>query len=613
MYAEPHTGPVHGHRKRKLTSVLVAFALLSISLGCITAQVAFNITPASEGVADVKFTYTQDLSDDYVGAAKRANVELQQDYAQAGQPAPATLFPESWTEMSAAGDPGLPDPNMTITREDEHGYTAEADYAVSAGSDTPDFWNLTIGDVDEDGTQRYIFEVSTPEFAEDFDYAEFVRSRDAPMPPKPPVVRDDADDGGGGLAGLMAAVQAIMEGTISELGIEGWYLLRISKEVDLPVYTYKIAMPGEITAHTINGQTVGTVDSSGNVLTLAIDDAHLTAFGTGPKWIRVESQVSQCDAQCSAYPNMVWDKSAPGPGCTCICEAGYESDDRGDCVACDQVCAAYDPLAVYDPTDSRPNQCGCKCTGDFMEFAWGESDGACRCIAGAERKGSDCVCKNGYVKSTDGTSCVPGSSADPIENCPAGTNCVLNPDECTCGNGTICDPIGGHGDTGTHCSEKIAYIMISTGVTPYQRQWLHNKINAIRTFYRDVGYTTFTVVVNGPDMAVDFLAPPSTRAIAYFGHAGVPSVEKSKWQDLSNRILRSAMLKYAALGVPRDRRQELAQARAKQLDLQYAYMHTCHSADDMSLRDYFVGSGGKYWGHEGVLWGPQALTSYHKP
>ena len=349
MHAEPHTGPVHGYRKRELTSVLVAFALLSISLGCISAQVAFNITPASEGVADIKFTYTQDLSDDYIEAAKRANVDLQQDYAQAGQPAPATLFPESWTEMSAVGDTGLPDPNMTVTREDEHGYTAEASYSVSAGSDTPDFWNLTIGDVDEDGTQRYIFEVSTPKLAEDFDYAEFARNRDAPMPPKPPVVRDDADDGGSGLAGLMGAVQAIMEGTISELGIEGWYLLRISKEVALPVYTYKITMPGQITAHTINGQTVGTVDSSGSEFTLAINDTYLRTFGAGPKWIRIESQVSQCDAQCSAQPNMVWDRSAPGPGCTCVCEVGYESDDRGDCVACDQVCAAYDPLAVYDP------------------------------------------------------------------------------------------------------------------------------------------------------------------------------------------------------------------------------------------------------------------------
>ncbi|MCJ7550028.1 MAG: hypothetical protein MUQ30_10140, partial [Anaerolineae bacterium] len=193
MHTEPHTGPAHGRRKRKLTPVLVAFALLAISLGCITAQVAFDIVPAGEGTADVKFTYTQDLSDAYIEAAKRANVELQQDYAQAGQPAPTTLFPESWAEMSESAGSALPDPNMTITREDEHGYTAETSYSVSAGSDTPDLWTLTIGDVDEDGTQRYVFEISTPKLSEDFDYAEFARNRDAPMPPKPPVVRDDAD------------------------------------------------------------------------------------------------------------------------------------------------------------------------------------------------------------------------------------------------------------------------------------------------------------------------------------------------------------------------------------------------------------------------------------
>ena len=137
MHTEPHTGPAHGRRKRKLTPVLVSFALLFISLGCISAQVVFDIVPAGEGTADVKFTYTQNLSDAYIGAAKRANVELQQDYAQAGQPAPTTLFPESWAEMSASA--ALPDPNMSITHEDERGYTAETSYSVSAGSDTPDF------------------------------------------------------------------------------------------------------------------------------------------------------------------------------------------------------------------------------------------------------------------------------------------------------------------------------------------------------------------------------------------------------------------------------------------------------------------------------------------
>jgi hypothetical protein len=311
---------------------------------------------------------------------------------------------------------------------------------------------------------------------------------------------------------------------------------------------------------------------------------------------------------------MIWDRSASGPGCTCICEAGYESDDRGDCVACDQVCAAYDPLAVHNPTGAAPNSCDCLCTGDLMEFAWGESSGACRCITGAERSGDVCVCTDGYVKSTDGLSCVAASEAvEPAENCPPGTNCLVNPDQCTCGAGNTCDPIGGYGDAETFCSGEVAYVLISSELTPYERQWIHSKISAIRTRYMDLGYTTVTVMVDSAEAATSYLAPPSTKAIAYFGHATEPSIEDAPAGTLRNYVFTRLREEYAALGVPGDAALQLSNARGQNLGLRYAYIHTCHSADNMSLRDYLVASGGIYWGETGLLFAPQSLTQYPRP
>ena len=344
-----------------------------------------------------------------------------------------------------------------------------------------------------------------------------------------------------------------------------------------------------------------------------IDDTYLRTFGAGPKWIHIESQVSQCDAQCSAYPNMMWDKSAPGPGCTCVCEAGYESDDRGDCVACDQVCAAYDPRAVYDPTDSRPNRCGCTCSGDLMEFAWGESDGACRCIAGTESKGDDCVCKDGYTVSADGKSCVEQTPAEPEGNCPTGTNCLQNPGKCTCGSGTVCDALGEYTDPRTFCSPRIAYIFISSEVTSYEYLWITGKARAIRALYKDKGYTTRTIRVNGPSNLIEYLAPPATGAVAYFGHAVEPAVEDLPAATLANSVRGRLQQQYAALGIPPNDAQSLSNPSGQNLGLEYAYVHACHSADDMSLRDYLVGSGGTYWGHDGVLWATQTLTEYTRP
>jgi hypothetical protein len=604
--------PVAQHKRTSRTK-LVLFLILIFSLACVNTEAAFDIAPIDENTADVTFTYSQEITERYIEAAKRANEERRQDYAQAGLPAPEDDFPVSWSEISALTDDLLPDPTLVVTHEDERGFTAETRYTVSRGSDTPDNWTLTLGERDEDGTQRFIFEVDTPRFAEDFDYEAYAQQMAAPMPPKPPAGQTPDGDGGRGLAGLMESLQAIMSGTAAELDLDAWYLQRIVKEAGTPVFIYRITMPGEITAHTIGGVPAGTLDAGGRQVTLVVDDTYLRTFGTHAGTFRVESQVSECEALCAAQPHTIWDKSASGPGCTCICDVGYETDDRGDCVACDQVCAAYDPLAVYDPGDSQANMCGCACTGDLMAFAWGEEGGACRCIPGAERQGDTCVCKSGYAESTGGDRCIEQTGDEPEENCPSGTNCLQNPDACVCDTDTVCDAVGPYTDPDTYCSPKIAYILISSELTSYERQWLHGKIAAIRTLYRDKGYTTFTAPVADEDALVGYLTAPSTRAIAYFGHATQPSLEDMNAVDVGNKVAVALLKQYRGLGIPQSEAAALSRPRGQSLDLDYAYIHACHSADTMALRDYLVGSGGTYWGHAGILFATQRLTAYTRP
>ncbi|MBN1246144.1 MAG: hypothetical protein JXC32_00710 [Anaerolineae bacterium] len=619
MYPEPRPGPMPSLHPSRWSVVLTALLLLIASLACLNTHTAFRITPTEERAAEVHLAYTQMLTEGYIEAARRANADLRQDYAQAGQPAPEGGFPESWTEIAAVSQQQLPDPDLVITETGSRGYTAEASYQVDPSSDAPEGWALTIGDVDEDGVQRFDFEMKTLEASDDFDYVELARSLEAPMPPKPPVPAEDAGGGDDGLGGLFSGLTTLMNGELAEADLNGWYMWRILKEAGIPVFTYEITMPGQVTAHTIDGQTAGTLDDSGSTVTLVIDDDFIRTFGLTGAPFHVQSEVNQCEAQCSTMPHMLWDKSAPGPGCTCICETGYESNDSGDCVACAQVCAAYDPHAVHDPGDSQPNRCGCTCIGDLMTFAWGETGGACRCVGNAVLQGDDCVCAAGYVKSLDGLSCVLASEVvEPVTNCPAGTNCLLNPDQCRCTNGMICDPIAqqnnvGLGDPETYCAGKVAYVMISSELTPYERQWIHGKISAIRSFFTNAGYTTFTVLVYSPGQVVELIAPPSTQAIAYFGHAIEPAIEDIAAGTLRNDIFTWLQKQYAARGSTPNDAFRLSDPRGKNLGLQFAYMHTCHSADNMSLRDYLVRSGGTYWGETGLLFAPQSLTRYPRP
>jgi len=144
----------------------------------------------------------------------------------------------------------------------------------------------------------------------------------------------------------------------------------------------------------------------------------------------------------------------------------------------------------------------------------------------------------------------------------------------------------------------VAYILISKELTDYERTWQAMRVNAMRDFYRGAGYQTLTVYVDAPDDAAAALANPSTQAVAYFGHAAFPSIEGADAAGLGNSVFITLRDRYQALGLSREEAQAAASARSRALGLDYAYIDTCFSLTDNSLRDYLVRSGGTYWGEE---------------
>jgi len=111
----------------------------------------------------------------------------------------------------------------------------------------------------------------------------------------------------------------------------------------------------------------------------------------------------------------------------------------------------------------------------------------------------------------------------------------------------------------------------------------------------------------------DALSNPSTKAIAYFGHADAPKIEGQDAAQLRDNIFRSALEKYRALGLEEPEAREKARERADKPNLDYAYMFSCHSLDNTSLADYLLRSGGTYWGEKGRLFGLWWLEKYVRP
>jgi len=184
------------------------------------------------------------------------------------------------------------------------------------------------------------------------------------------------------------------------------------------------------------------------------------------------------------------------------------------------------------------------------------------------------------------------------------------------------------------CSPKVAYIFISKGLGWYAEWWASDDIAGIRKLYSSMGYTVPpSIHVDHINDIAPYLSRPSTMAIAYAGHGeepgGMPTIEVSAATSgdysVKAAIAQTGKGDKGFLGVcqfgpyaskwvdSKGKLEKILADRVEHPNLDYVFMFSCYSLDNMSMRDYLLRSGGTYWGYKGKLPGNATLTKTLKP
>mgnify|MGYP000185719425 CR=1 FL=1 len=243
--------------------------------------------------------------------------------------------------------------------------------------------------------------------------------------------------------------------------------------------------------------------------------------------------------------------------------------------------------------------------------------------------------------------------SDPNTYCE---NCFNCPEDSQCKAEEICDPLNKLSDPKTGCSPKMAIIFTTNDDPAYT--WWHqlqtqDELKFIREKFKGYKYHVKTVPLSGkltylpkikenqwvPDKTqiAKYLARPSTKAIAFFGHGGA-MIDESKVPLISNYLSKyipslggentAEKLWRSVFNATRSNYQKLynithqeagkmtaqkMQASGWNCGLDYAYIHACHSLDNNTMLDFLIRDGGTYWGDVGVLWGIRPLVKKTKP
>lgn len=598
--------------------ILIISLLLLVQLACISVELGVKVVPEGPDNGHVEFMVAYRLTEKYVEEAKKANQELTADYIDADQTPPEKVFPESFDDFDEKPDlSGMPGGNYQIISETPTEIIASSSAKYGPGEEPIESLGLSTT-VDENGWTHYIFETELPEYGDEETVSSIDKLEQDGLGPKPPVKPPETEpsEEGDGMLGLFAALSAMGSEAEGEISLEAWYAERILLNSGLPQYTYMIQMPGQIQSHTIDSQTAGTLDEDGTSVTLVLDENYLRTYGGGAHTLHIESVAHPCAIECATGPHWVWDGNSEADSCSCICEQGWQPDESGDCVSCDEFCAGLDPRALGDPAESTPNICACRCAADLMQW---DPEGKCVCSVGAEPSGDGCVCKEGWEYNEEGTGCVPAEEPTP-EGSPTpvgcqldkGMTCASNPLQCSCLDGKICDIFSKYRDN-VGCAKPIAVYMVSPELTTYEQWWLSIKMSHIQRFFRSKGYQVEIVTMKTGDEATEALGNPSTRAVAYFGHGAYPSIEHVSSDKLKNAIHTNLVTRYRKAGLTKDQANQLASERSSQLNMDYAYIHTCYSLSDTTLRDFLVKPGGTYWGKEELLSAVAGLKESVRP
>jgi hypothetical protein len=373
-----------------------------------------------------------------------------------------------------------------------------------------------------------------------------------------------------------------------------------------------------------------------------IDDIDAISFLTGDTryiWAKNCENIRHCECKevaekdCSEYcenllDHGIWDEQSEYPECACICEKGWEMTEDG-CVACSKICEKKGGNHyIYDPDKSYDNACECKCEDGYEYDYYNEKCEKKVCPLNStnvvdftgscpkDRKlNRHCCCDEGYINYMGGGVCikkedVPGTLVCGKWGCQEGEDCLNCPEDCVCAPG-ICDPFSEYVNPENKCSPKVAYLFISSDLNCYLHYWCMYKLNELKGRYRSLGYKTIVVRLNGD--VIDKLSNPSTKAIAYFAHGAFPSLEGLRAWDIRDEIETDLISKYGNLGMSNAEVRQRAGERSLHPNLDYAYIHTCHSLDDETLANYLLRPGGTYWGKKGLLFaGLQELDEYVK-
>jgi hypothetical protein len=598
---------------RSAPAVLILVCiLLLIQLACISMEIGIKVVPEDSDTGILELSVVYRLTDEYVRAAQQANRELIDDYAAAGLTPPDTHFPESIQEMEERPDfSEILGPDYQIVSETATEMVVTGMKQYGPGTETGD--PAVEVYEDENGWTHYAMYVDIPEMAdqETLDSLDTMRAQGLGPKPDPTPAEEPVE---GGMMGLMAMFSEISGDVEAAASLDAWYFERILLDVGLPSLVYRIEMPGSIQTHTVDGNPAGTLDESGRVLTLVVDEAFTRQHGAGARRLELDAVVHACVAECNTGPHWTWDGSSNADNCGCICETGWQPDESGNCAACDDVCRAADPRAVADPAATSPNSCACRCDAPLMTW---EPGGGCVCTVGAESDGDGCSCKEGWTLSDDKSGCVPAaptseSGTPKPTTCEIGMTFYENPNLCPCYDGKICDAWSPGRDT-FGCSPKVAVFAVSPDVSNYERWWISGKMKRIQEFYQAQGYKIQVVQIKSSEDLPAALSNPSTRALAYFGHATKPTLEDMDASSVESSVHSTLLRRYRQQGMKRNEANKAAGSRSAGLNLDYAYIHTCHSLDDTSMRDYLVKPGGTYWGKEGLLWAFQNPVQSVRP
>jgi hypothetical protein len=325
------------------------------------------------------------------------------------------------------------------------------------------------------------------------------------------------------------------------------------------------------------------------------------------------------------------------------CEQAIENDNF-NCGGCGLQC----------PANSQCENMKCLCESGLMDCDQSSSNGCeadpqtdelncggCGkvCMDGGACVSGECKCPDGYVLDPKQNKCVFKCDNDGTCEAFLGESCKSCGD-CACKGKDVCDQFSDFADKANGCSPPVAYIMVSPDLTSYEGWWLGFKIRSIRNFYVAAGYKIVYIDQSGAvgyspksrvqkgDIKYDkdqkvldaginrFLlgmSNPSTKAVAYFGHGGMPSIEYTAAQNLPNEVKKLRYKKDLASGMSKEEAKTESDDASSLGRLDYAYIHTCHSLDDTSLADALVKSGGTFWGKDGVLYATGSMTKYVKP